>query len=95
MEASKKKYFFKKALPNMSKEQIKDYLEYQVFETELFQDHVLQVSLNLNVDECVVRDILKHYFIMVMYICNTKRKFLTKINLYGFCSLFVEKGNRV
>ena len=91
---AKMKYIFRKPLANISKENIDVYLAENVFDTEDFKKHVNQVALNLKIDESIVRDVLISYFTNVMYVINTTRKLRTKINIYGFFSIIVEKGNR-
>ena len=91
---AKRKYIFREPLKNISKENINSYLAKNVFETNDFQKHVNQVALNLKIDESIVRDVLISYFTNVMYIINTTRKLRTKINIYGFFSIVIDKGNR-
>lgn len=89
-----KKYLFRNPLKNIPKENIDKYLDENVFSTSDFKEHTNQVALNLNIDESIVRDVLISYFSNVMYIINTSRKLRTKINIYGFFSIIVDKGNR-
>lgn len=91
---AKRKYIFRKPLGNIPKDKIDMYLAENVFETNDFKKHVDQVAKNLKVDESIVRDVLESYFTSIMYIINTTRKIKTKINVYGFFSIVVEKGNR-
>lgn len=90
----KKKFIFPNDLKNISKSRAKGYLQENVFDTENFNEHVSQVSINLNVDEKIVKDVLVSYFTNIFYIINTVRKVKTKINIYGYFSLTVERGRR-
>ena len=92
--ALERKYIFKKLLKNIPRKQIDLYLAENVFDTEDFSKHVKQVALNLKIHESIVRDVLISYFSNVMYIINSTRKLRTKINIYGFFSIIVDKGNR-
>ncbi len=89
-----RKYIFRNPLKNISRESIDQYLHTNVFSTPEFGIHVKQVALNLRLDDRIVRDVLISYFSNVMYIINTVRKLRTKINIYGFFSIIVEKGDR-
>jgi hypothetical protein len=89
-----KKYYFRNPLKNIPKENSDKYLQRQVFGTSEFDLHVKRVAFNLNIDEVIVRDVLVSYFSNIMYLINTVRKIKTKINVYCYFSLIVEKGNR-
>lgn len=86
------KYIFPDELKNIPRDKGKAYLEETIFSSEHFAKHIEQVSINLKVDEAIVRDVLVSYFSNIFFMCNTVRKFKTKINLYGFCSIIVTKG---
>lgn len=88
------KYIFKEDLENIPRDKARAYLDRQVFSTEEFEKHVDQVSLNLKVDQQIVRDVLISYFTNIFFVVNTVRKVRTKINLYGFASLQVGAGRR-
>jgi hypothetical protein len=89
-----KKYSFRQQLKNLPKKDIPEYLHDQVFKTSEFDLHIKRVAFNLKVDESIVRDVVISYFTNVMIAINTARKIKTKINIYGFFSLIIEKGNR-
>lgn len=89
-----RKYVFKHKLKNYSREEGKAYLHKEVFSNPDFENHVNQVAVNLEVDESIVRDVLISYWTNIFYLINTVRKVKTKINVYGFFSLVVEKGDR-
>lgn len=91
----KKKYYFDIELKNISKEKLKEYLHNEVFKSDAFKLHVKQVAFNLKIDESIVKDVLVSYFTNVALVINTVRKIKTKINIYGFFSLTVEKGKKV
>ena len=93
--ARRPKFFFKQELKNIPKGKLKEYLHTEVFTSEPFKLHVKQVAFNLEIDEVIVKDVLISYFTNVCLIINTARKVRTKINIYGFFSLIVEKGHRV
>lgn len=95
MSEPKKKYSFLKPLKRLSKQEIVQMLEKEVFSTNQFSEHVKEVSFKTKIDEEIVRDILKHYFTSISIVMNTVRKVKTKINVYGFFSFFIEKGSRV
>lgn len=90
----KKKFIFPGNLKNIKRERGKEYLQVNVFDTDNFKEHVSQVAINLNVGESMVRDVLVSYFTNIFYLINTVRKIKTKINIYGYFSLTVEKGRR-
>jgi hypothetical protein len=92
---AKRKYFFRKPFKIFSKKDLTEYLHRNVFSTSGFDLHVKQVAVNLKIDETIVRDVLVSYFTNVSLAVNTTRKIKTKINIYAFFSLFIEKGNRV
>lgn len=91
----KKKYFFKRTLKPMDKLQIKKVLEEEVFSNPHFIDHVKQVSHNTKFDEEIVKEVLKNYITNVFTIMSTIQKIKTKINLYGFLTIFIEPGRRI
>jgi hypothetical protein len=91
----KRKYSFRQVLKNIPKDKAKEYLHTNVFDTAEFNIHVQRVAFNLKLDERIVRDVLVSYFTNIMLLINSKRKLKTKINVYGFFSLIVEKGNRL
>lgn len=88
------KYSFKEPLKNIPKDKAREYLDKQVFSTEHFKKHVDQVATNLKLSPELVNDVLVSYFTNVFFMLNTTRKIKTKINLYGFFSLSVLKGDR-
>jgi hypothetical protein len=89
-----KKFIFPGNLKNIKRERAKEYLQGNVFDTDNFKEHVSQVAINLNIDESIVRDVLVSYFTNIFYLINTVRKIKTKINIYGYFSLTVERGRR-
>ncbi len=90
-----KKHISHKELDNLTIEQIKDLLEQDVFITAHFNKHIIEVSLKTKIDEKIVEQVLKSYFTNILIVINTVRKIKTKINVYGFFSIFIEKGKRI
>ena len=89
------KYTFRKELKNIPHDKFKKYIEDQIFSSPDFNKHIKQTSINLNINEDVVREVVQHYFLHIGYAINTVRKIKTKINIFGYFSLFVEKGRRI
>ncbi len=86
MSFKKRKFISKK----IKKKRIKEYLNKEVFNTLEFKEHVYKVSLILGIKEDVVQDVLSSYFTSIFVFINSINK-KTKINIYGFFSLFTEK----
>lgn len=84
--------FFSKDLKNIPSKHYKKYLEETVFSSHDFNKHIKATSLNLNISEDIVREVVQHYFLHIGYVINSVRKIKTKINIYGYFSLFIEKG---
>ena len=91
----KKKFYFDIELKNIPKHKLKEYLNNEVFNNEAFKLHVKQVAFNLEIDEKIVKDVLVRYFTNVALVINTVRKIKTKLNIYGFFSLLIEKGRKL
>lgn len=91
----KRKYWFKDELKNIPKDNLKRYLHDMVFSTPEFNLNVKQTAQNLNIDEKIAYDVLVSYFTNIALVINTVRKIKTKINIYGFFSITVEKGRRI
>ncbi len=89
-----RKYFFRRPLKIFTKQECSEYLNRNVFDTPEFEDHVNQVAVNINIDQRIVKDVLVSYFTGVMLLINSTRKIRTKINIYGYFSIIVEKGDR-
>lgn len=90
-----KTQFSNKELDNLTIEQIKELLEKDVFSKVHFNKHIVEVSLKTKIDEKIVEQVLKSYFTNILIVINTVRKIKTKINVYGFFSIFIEKGKRI
>lgn len=90
-----RKYFFSQKLKNIPKDKIPEYLHTTVFNGDQFALHIQRAAFSLKIDEVIVRNVVESFFINVMVVINTTRKIKTKINVYGFFSLIVEKGNRI
>lgn len=88
-------YFFKKDFYLLTKEEVNERLEQDVFSQPEFKQQVKEVSYNLKISEIIVEDVLRHYFTNICYLINTVRKVVTKVNIYGFCSIYIKKGKRV
>jgi hypothetical protein len=71
---------------------IKNILDDEIFNSDAFNKHVKQVSLNINMDEKTVKKVLVSYFMNIAFVLNTVRKIKTKINVLGFFSLIVRDG---
>jgi hypothetical protein len=67
-------------------------LDDEIFNSDAFNKHVKQVSLNINMDEKTVKKVLVSYFMNIAFVLNTVRKIKTKINVLGFFSLIVRDG---
>ena len=92
----KRKYYFNRGFfKNMTKKQIKYMLEREVFSKDKFKQHVLETSHKTKIDIVIVEKVLKNYIFNVVLVINTVRKIKTKINIYGFFSLIVEKGKNI
>lgn len=70
-------------------------LNNEVFQNPQYLNHVKEVSMILKIDEKIVDDVLKSYFLTVFKLLNKVYTKLTKINLYGFFSFYVKPGNRI
>ena len=90
-----KKHVSLKELDNLTKQQIMKLLDEDVFITVHFNKHIVEVSLKTKIDEKIVEEVLKSYFTNILIVINTVRKIKTKINVYGFFSIFIEKGKRI
>lgn len=84
-----------KDLDNLTIEQIKDLLDNDVFNIVSFNKHIVEVSLKTKINEKIVEQVLKSYFTNILIVINTIRKIKTKINVYGFFSIIIEKGKRI
>ena len=93
--AGKKKYFFHRAFKLIPKEDIRSFMEKEVFCLDEFKQDVDRVSENLNMDRGLVKDVLESYFVNIMIIINSVRKIKTKINIYAFCSIVIEPGRKI
>jgi hypothetical protein len=89
------KSLLKRRFKNLNKKQINTLLEQDVFSKPHFRQHVIEVSLKTKIDEKIVEEVLKSYFTNILIVINTFRKIKTKINVYGFFSIHIEKGNRI
>ena len=79
----------------LSEEQIKVLLDNEVFDTPSFKEHIKEVSYLTKIDEQIVQDVLLSYFKNIMKVLNTYQRITTKINIYGFLSLFIQKGKHL
>lgn len=79
----------------MTKSEIASCLDKEVFSTIEFQNHVSEVALLTNVKRHLVEKILTDYFTNILIVINTVRKFKTKINIFAFLHLIIEKGKRI
>lgn len=95
MEKRKRKVILTRDLRNLSDSEIKDFLEKEIFASNHFLSHVKEVSYKTNIDEEIVKDVLRSYFTNIHLVINTVRKIKTKINIYGYFSLFIHKGKRI
>lgn len=91
----RRKYYSKNDFKNLNTKQIKEILEEEVFTNEDFLKHVDEVVQLTDLERDLVLRILKSYFTNILIVINSIRKFKTKINLYAFANLFVEKGKRI
>lgn len=89
------KYFFKEDLKNIKKKDLKIYLENEVFQREAFKRHINEVAQKTNIDEEIVKDVIKSYITNISIVMNTILKIKTRINIYGFFYFDIEKGKRV
>lgn len=80
---------------NLTRKEIKQVLEKDVFSNIDFKNHVLETSETLNIDVKIVEYVLKHYITNVMILINTTQKIKTKINIYAFFTLILEKGRKL
>ena len=89
-----RKYYFRKPLQNFTRQECSEYLHKNIFDTPEFEVHVNQVAVNIKIDKRIVKAVLVSYFTNVMILINSTRKIKTKINIYGFFSIIVDKGDR-
>lgn len=87
--------FHRYDFPLLNKTQIKDVLHNDAFDLEEFDRHVKEVAFKTKIDEEIVRSVIESYFTNIVLVINSVRKLKTKINVYGFLTLFVEKGKRL
>jgi len=92
---AKRKYYFRKDLENISKKEGLEYLHKNTFNRPEFEVHIKRAAFVLNIDEGIVRDVVKSYITNVFQVINTVRKTKTKINIYGFFSFVVKPGRRI
>lgn len=95
MFKAKKKYFFRKPFKLMTRKEIDYLLNKDVFSQSDFKRHVQETSQKTGIDAEIVERVIKNYITNVMIILNTIQKIKTKINIHGFFSFLVEKGNRI
>lgn len=88
------KRYGKKNWKNIPKKEIKEYLNNEVFSRDSFNNHISEVSHNLNIDKEIVEYVIKHYITSIMLVINSVRKIQTKINIYAYFSLFIDKGKK-
>lgn len=93
--SAKRKYYFKHDLTHMAHKEHMNFLNKEVFETEEFNKDIEQVAQNMKINKEIVRDVVVSYFYNIFKVINTVRKIKTKINIYGYFSLLVEKGSRI
>ena len=92
---AKRKYFISTELKNIPRKNLKEYLHNEVFNTTEFNTHIEQTAFNLQLHKQIVRDVVVSYFTNIAIAINTVRKIKTKINVYGFFSIWIEKGRRI
>ena len=95
MVKDKPKFFLRNNVKNLSKEQISVLIENEVLNSNHFKEHITEVSFKTKIHEDIIKDILKSYFTNILVVINTVRKIKTKINIYGFFYLLIEKGKRI
>jgi len=86
---------YSKEFKNMTVHEIKFLIKNEVQNSNSFKQHVQEVSLNTKIHPEIVHDVLINYFTNILIVINRVRKIKTKINVYGFFSLFIKKGNRI
>ena len=86
---------FNRVFINLNKKQINTILKQDVFDKPHFKEHLKEVSLKTKIDEKIVEQVLKSYFTNILIVINTIRRIKTKINVYGFFSIYIEKGSRI
>ena len=87
--------YYKRVFVNLNRKQIDILLEQDVFSKPHFIEHIKEVSLKTKIDEKIVEEVLKSYFTNILIVINKIRKIKTKINVYGFFSIHIEKGKRI
>lgn len=85
-------YFGSKFLRPFKLYEIDKYLDADVFNQNKFKNHVTQVAQNLDIDEEIVLNVIKNYITNVAVVIGTIQKVKTKINIYGFLTLYVRGG---
>lgn len=90
-----KKYYFSKPFKTFSRSEINTLLEQEIFNSNHFMEHIKEVSYRTKISEEIVSDVLRSYITNIFIVMNQIRKIKTKINVYGFFSLIVEKGSRI
>lgn len=88
------KYYYRDVFDNLPKKDALALLEAEVFTDNHFLEHVKEVSFKTKIDEEIVKDVLRSYITNVFLVINTVRKIKTKINIYGYFSVVIFKGNR-
>jgi len=91
---SQKKVFIRRFI-NLNRKQIDTLLKQDVFDKPHFKEHLKEVSLKTKIDEKIVEQVLKSYFTNILIVINKIRRVKTKINVYGFFSIYIEKGSRI
>ena len=86
------KYLGRKFLRPFKLQETLEYLDADVFSQSKFKHHVTQVAQNLELDEEIVRKVIKSYVTNVAIVIGSIQKVKTKINIYGFLTLFVKSG---
>lgn len=89
------KFYFNKELKNLPHDYLREYLHNEVFTTVEFNTHIEQTASILQLNTEIVRDVVTSYFTNIILVINTVRRVQTKINVYGFFSIWIEKGRRV
>ena len=88
-------YWSKEPYKLIPKKDYIDYLQKTVFNTEDFNKHIDITADSLGIHRDIVYDVVTSYWIDIAMVINSYQKKLTKINIYGFFSLKLLKGNRL
>jgi hypothetical protein len=88
------KYKYPDKIIGFTKEECIQYLEENTFSNYDYKRHIKTVASKLKIDEVIVDDVIRHYFTKMFVFINAKQFTNFKINIYGFYSIFMRKGDR-